>query len=176
MGSLPSRGLGGIAVGAATAVRDDTRLTVRGAIPARTPPRRVVFDRSSRLPLSHGLLQDASGALIVILGGAVPHSRQQELREAGVEVVVADGFDDALRQLGAAGIDSLLVEGGGRLAAAMLGAAVVDRIYQVQAPVWLGAGTPAWPGSDAMPIGAACRWRTVERRPLGDDTLIVMER
>jgi diaminohydroxyphosphoribosylaminopyrimidine deaminase/5-amino-6-(5-phosphoribosylamino)uracil reductase len=95
---------------------------------------------------------------------------------AGARVVIAETLESALEAMAAAGIDSLLVEGGGRLAGALLGANLVDRIYQVQSPLWLGGGVPAWSGLDDVTIDHAPRWRVVARQPLGDDTLIEMER
>jgi riboflavin biosynthesis pyrimidine reductase len=53
----------------------------------------------------------------------------------------------------------------------------VDRLYWVQAPVWLGsAGTPAFPDLPSAPLAEAARWTPVERRALGPDTLLVLDR
>jgi len=44
-------------------------------------------------------------------------------------------------------------------------------------PLWLGErGVPAVSGLASSPIAEASRWRVVERRPLGQDTLIVVDR
>jgi diaminohydroxyphosphoribosylaminopyrimidine deaminase/5-amino-6-(5-phosphoribosylamino)uracil reductase len=168
--------VGAIAVGATTALRDDARLTVRGAVTPRVAPVRVVFDRSGRLDAGWKMLADGCGTPIVILGTEVAPERQRDLARAGADVIVADEFPVVMRELAARGIDSLLAEGGGRLAGAMLQADVIDRIYQVQCPVWLGEGIAAWGGVTPVPMRSAHRWRTVERLPLGDDTLLVMER
>ena len=69
------------------------------------------------------------------------------------------------------------MEGGGRLAGALLREGLVDRFYWIQSPLWLGdAGTPATSGWQAPPLGGAERWTVVERRALGDDTLLVLDR
>jgi riboflavin biosynthesis pyrimidine reductase len=74
------------------------------------------------------------------------------------------------------GIESLLVEGGGRLAGSLLAAGCVDRFYHVETPCWLGdGGVPAFAGVPDAPIGAAPRWRVVERLALGSDTLLVAD-
>jgi len=53
----------------------------------------------------------------------------------------------------------------------------VDRLYLVIAPLWLGGeGVSAFPGLPGTAIEHAARWRTVERRALGDDTLLVLDR
>lgn len=74
-------------------------------------------------------------------------------------------------------MDSLLVEGGGRLAGALLEAGLVDRYYWIQSPVWLGdKGIPAFSGLAGTTLVEAERWSVVERRPLGQDTLLVVDR
>jgi diaminohydroxyphosphoribosylaminopyrimidine deaminase/5-amino-6-(5-phosphoribosylamino)uracil reductase len=102
--------------------------------------------------------------------------RREALRSRGVDVVEADGLAAQLRLLRARGIESLLVEGGGRLAGALLAAGLVDRFYHVETPCWLGdGGVPAFAGVPSAPIGEAPRWRVVERRALGPDTLLVLD-
>ena len=70
----------------------------------------------------------------------------------------------------------LLVEGGGRLAGALLERGMVDRYYWVQSPLWLGSrAVPAVVDLSSQPIARAERWTVVERRALGDDTLLVVD-
>jgi diaminohydroxyphosphoribosylaminopyrimidine deaminase/5-amino-6-(5-phosphoribosylamino)uracil reductase len=69
-----------------------------------------------------------------------------------------------------------MVEGGGRLAGALLAQGLVDRYYWVQSPLLLGEqGVPALTGVPSEPIARAERWAVVERRALGDDTLLVLD-
>lgn len=164
-------GFDAIAVGAETARRDDPALTVRGGVTPRREPRRVVFARESALPGGLRLLRDEGGrpAVVVRVGPAPgPGSAAPELS--------APDLSGALRALHTLGVESLLVEGGGRLAGALLAEGLVDRLYWVQAPLWLGEGVPAVAGLPAVPLGAAARWRVTERRPLGEDTLLVADR
>jgi diaminohydroxyphosphoribosylaminopyrimidine deaminase/5-amino-6-(5-phosphoribosylamino)uracil reductase len=103
--------------------------------------------------------------------------RAEALEALGLRVVRAGAPADALQQLWTAGITALLVEGGGRLAGALLDAGLVDRFHWIQAPLWLGErGVPAVSGLTSSPIAEASRWRVVERRPLGQDTLMVVDR
>ncbi len=82
-----------------------------------------------------------------------------------------------LRMLREAGIQSVLCEGGGALGAKLLADGLVDRFYWVQAPVWLGEGAvAAFPGVPAALLAEARRWVPVERRALGSDTLLVLDR
>jgi diaminohydroxyphosphoribosylaminopyrimidine deaminase/5-amino-6-(5-phosphoribosylamino)uracil reductase len=162
-----------VGAGAATVVADNARLTVRGRITPRIPPVRVVFDRSARLRADHAIFADATKVPVHVVHprGAIPVVGELD----GVTLVPADTLPEALAALKSMGIDSMLVEGGGRIAGAMLGEGLVDRVYQVQAPVWLGAGRPAWSGVRDRDLDTAIRWRIVDRRPLGEDTLLTVE-
>lgn len=168
-------GFDAIAVGGATAVADDPSLTVRGTVIPRVAPRRVVFAGRQGLPAGLRLLAPSAGspAMVVARGDAPGRSVWEQ---AGAETVEAESLLEGLHGLGKAGIRSLLVEGGGRLAGALLQAGVVDRCVLIQAPVFLGqAGVPAVSGLET-PLAEAERWLVVERKRLGDDTLVILDR
>lgn len=122
-----------IAVGIGTVLADDPLLTAR--IPDARQPVRVVFDRQARLPLDSHLLQtlDQSPVLVVI----APEADAAPLREAGAEILVADGIDAALAELGRREITSLFLEGGPTLAAAFADAGQVDEARVFVAPILL---------------------------------------
>ena len=171
-------GFDAIAVGVGTVRADDPRLTVRGtAVPAR-PPRRVVLDRRAELPLDSTVVRTARETpTIALLGRDARPEASAALQAAGVEVATADDAGEALAVLARHDISTLLIEGGGGVAGRMLEAELVDRLYLVVAPIWLGEeGVNAFPGLTGSAIEAAVRWRTVERRALGDDTLLVLDR
>lgn len=171
-------GFEAIAVGGGTARADDPSLTVRGAVQPVRPPLRVVLDRRAELPPASRLARTARETpTLALLGRDTPPATAAALRETGVEVGVADGPPEALAELSRRGVASVLVEGGGVAAGRMLEAGVVDRLYLVVAPLWLGEeGVSAFPGRPGQAIEDVARWRTVERRALGDDTLLVMDR
>jgi diaminohydroxyphosphoribosylaminopyrimidine deaminase / 5-amino-6-(5-phosphoribosylamino)uracil reductase len=171
-------GFDAIGVGGRTARADDPSLTVRGAVTPRVPPGRVIFDAAADLPGSLGLVRSASELpTFVVASRQAPAARLTALERAGVRVVAAPSLSEGLAALRAAGIGSLLVEGGGRLAGTLIGNGLCDRFYWIQSPVWLGdRGVPAVAGLPSEPIARAERWRTVERRVLGQDTLLVLDR
>jgi len=175
-------GFGAIAVGGRTVVADGAQLTVRGAVQPRIAPARIIFDRSGMLTAGHVLWEQAASVpVIVVVGSAVPLAARDALAERGARIVVADTLAAALAALGEAGIDSLLMEGGGRLAGALLRERLVDRVYQVQSPRWLGAGVPAWAGLGTPALADAARWRVLSATRMGEgpvdgDVVIEMER
>jgi len=122
-----------IAVGIGTALADDPLLTARA--PQARQPIRVVFDRRARLPLESQLLRtlDDSPVLVVV----APEADASALRDAGAEIVVADGIGPALAELGRRGIASLFLEGGPTLAAAFADADEIDQARVFVAPVLL---------------------------------------
>src|SRR2546427_4750968 len=164
-----------IAVGGTTALKDDPQLTVRGPITPRRAPVRVVFDRRAMLNETVHLVSTAR--LVPNRGMLPPHAPVAsvlQLGRGGDRVSRATALADGLRMLRAAGIHSLLCEGGGALGAKLLAEGLVDRLYWIQAPVWLGEGAvPAFPGVPAAPLPEAPRWIPVERRAMGPDTLLV---
>lgn len=171
-------GFDAIGVGGHTARFDDAALTVRGVLRPRREPRRVVFTRHGDLPPTSRLVQTAGTIPTILVTEAhKPSARQAALELAGVQIMRADTLAEALERLKSAGIASMLVEGGGRLAGALLAQGLVDRYYWVQSPVWLGAtGIPAISGLPGTSLVEAERWTTVERRALGQDTLLVVDR
>jgi diaminohydroxyphosphoribosylaminopyrimidine deaminase/5-amino-6-(5-phosphoribosylamino)uracil reductase len=169
-------GYDAIGVGRRTAVRDDPQLTVRGDVEPRVPPARVVFAGRGEVRSSLRCLDPSvPGRAIVVTHPDVAVLRNAALPDH-VTVLSAVTPADALAGLRAEGIQSLLVEGGGTMVGNLLEADVVDRVYSVTAPVWLGQGTPAWGRRRPAPLGAAPRWETIERRALGPDTLVVADR
>jgi diaminohydroxyphosphoribosylaminopyrimidine deaminase/5-amino-6-(5-phosphoribosylamino)uracil reductase len=169
-----------VVVGIGTALADDPLLTARMEGATRQP-RRIVFDSEARLPLESQLARGAPDEeLTVIVSRAAPRLATDALEAAGADVVVATGENEparvrnALVQLGAAGITSILLEGGPHLAGAFLDAGEVDEIRLFLAPVVLGGSTARDPleGEGAERIVEATRALTLECDRIGGDVLI----
>jgi diaminohydroxyphosphoribosylaminopyrimidine deaminase/5-amino-6-(5-phosphoribosylamino)uracil reductase len=142
-----------VMVGAGTAVQDDPRLDVRLPGLAAVQPLRVVLDSRLRLPETHDLVARAREHPSLIFAGPLADSaRSDSLRAAGAEVMglaaEEDGsglsLSEALSRLAERGVTRLLVEGGGKLAAALLRADLVDRLVVFRAGKVIGGdGIPA---------------------------------
>jgi len=136
-----------IAVGIGTVLADDPLLTARDIEGARQPLR-VVFDRGARLPLGSQLLRTLDVSPVLAVVG--PEADAAALRDAGAEILVADGIVSALADLGRRGITSLFLEGGPALAGAFAAAGEIDESRVFVAPVLLGGGeriAPSDPGA-----------------------------
>jgi diaminohydroxyphosphoribosylaminopyrimidine deaminase/5-amino-6-(5-phosphoribosylamino)uracil reductase len=169
-----------VAVGIGTALADDPQLTAR--VPGvDRQPRRVVFDSTARLPLDSRLVQSAGDVpTIVVCTRAADRAATQPLESAGVEVIRVQGSTDsqricdALDQLGEREVQSLLLEGGPRLAGAFFDAGEIDEFHAFVAPLVAGGhrARAAIAGEGVDRIGAAARAAAVEVERIGDDVLI----
>ena len=171
-------GFDAVAVGGRTALHDDPRLTARGPIVPRVSPLRILFEGAEPLPASLTSIRTAGAVptLIVTTIGRFDATAAR-LSSTPVKILAADSLPEALGALRRRGVESLLVEGGGRLAGALLREGLVDRFYRIESPMWLGAtGIPATAGWNLAALDEAERWVVVERRGLGEDTLLVLDR
>ncbi len=170
-----------ILVGIETVLSDDPSLTARPGGGRGQDPLRVVLDSTLRLPVTARLLsQESEAQTWVFCSKKADADRRRTLIEAGAVVVeVKDdprgGLDLAavLDLLGQREINSLLVEGGGRIHAAFLNGDLYDQACIFVAPLFLGAeGLPVVGelGLDRLEQGKRF---TVERvRRLGPDVMI----
>jgi diaminohydroxyphosphoribosylaminopyrimidine deaminase/5-amino-6-(5-phosphoribosylamino)uracil reductase len=144
-----------ILVGGETVRRDDPSLTVRVPRGWWRQPRKLVWTRAGELPRH----------LCVWADPAHP----PECVQAGS----AAEWQALLLRLGASGVTSLLVEGGGELAAACLRAGVVDKVAFFIAPRLLGGrgSRPAVGGENPRGLADALPLVDTSVRRLGDDYL-----
>ncbi len=170
----------GIAVGAATVLADDPRLDVRLA--RGVDPLPFVFDPRLRLASAGRSFHLLRPGVVFLHTARASKRARAALTKSGAEALELpdDGsggidLDAALMQLGARGLRSLMVEGGGRLVGAFVAARCWQQLWLYQAPVLLGEGRPAIAGVEWPSVRAAPRLRVVRRRTLGPDQLNVCE-
>ncbi|MGH7026701.1 RibD family protein [Brevundimonas sp.] len=155
-----------ILVGVETVLADDPELTVRLPDYAGAHPLRVVLDSRLRTPATAKV---ASGhTLILTTASAHPVGQAQV-----VAVAAEDGrpaIAAVLEALTARGVGSLLIEGGGRVAASFLRAGVVDAIEWFRAPILLGGeGRPCVASLALAKLADAPKFRRLGVEPVGDD-------
>lgn len=170
-----------ILVGIDTVLADNPYLTARPGRGRGHDPLRVILDSTLRLPLTaHILSQESKARTLVYCGNKAAPGHRRVLVEAGAEVVeVKDhpqgglNLAEVLDDLGRREINSLLVEGGGRVHAAFLKSGLYDQACIFVAPLFLGAdGLPVVGELGLDRIEQGKRF-TVERvRRLGPDVMI----
>ena len=171
-----------IMVGTGTVLADDPQLTCRLPGLAHRSPVRVVVDRHLRIPPSMRLISDAGvvPSWILTLPSA-DATRRQALLGAGATVIDMDpgpngngSLAAALAALSERGITRLLVEGGGRLAAAFARADLIDRLVWVHAPMLIGGGgIPAIAEFGLEVLAKAPSFERLSAETTGNDVLTV---
>jgi len=167
-----------VLVGAGTVRADDPRLTCR--VPGgRDPVRVVLAGPRLDLPPRAQLLRPGGPPTWVVTTTAADPPRSARLARAGVEVITVPGrrgraaFGDVARALGARGLTTLLVEGGGEVAASALRAGVVDRLVLFVAPTLLGGDArPAIGALDVARVADAVGLRDVTVGRAGRDLVV----
>ncbi len=167
----------GVMVGSGTALADDPALSARKAGRVVHRPTRVLVDSRLRVPVTAKLYRGAPATPTLVL--ARRGARGATARQAAGARVLAvraarPGIDLArgLEVLGTEGLTHLLVEGGGKLAAALLRARLVDELLWIQAPLLLGGdGRPGLGELGFDRLSEAIRLADVTRRALGPDLL-----
>jgi diaminohydroxyphosphoribosylaminopyrimidine deaminase/5-amino-6-(5-phosphoribosylamino)uracil reductase len=168
-----------VMVGVGTVLADDPDLTCRIDGYTARPQPRIVADSHLRTALTARIVATAARTPTWILHrDGADANRIAALTDAGVTCVEVAGDEvgispgAALTALGDAGLTSILLEGGARLAAAMLRAGVVDRLALYQAPALIGGdGIPAVQAMGVAVLDAMKRFKLVSRTRLGEDTL-----
>jgi len=162
-----------ILVGVETVLADDPRLTVRlpdteaGVRIQKADPLRVVLDSRLRTPPFARLAK--AGTLIITT------REPQAVGEAEVVQVAGDAqnrptIEAILALLYERGVRNLMIEGGGRVAAAFVTAGVVDAIDWFRAPILLGGdGRPGVAALSLARLANAPKFRRLAVEALGDD-------
>ncbi|WP_298725211.1 bifunctional diaminohydroxyphosphoribosylaminopyrimidine deaminase/5-amino-6-(5-phosphoribosylamino)uracil reductase RibD [uncultured Ferrovibrio sp.] len=169
-----------IMVGSNTALQDDPELTCRLPGLPKRPPVRIILDGRLRLSLTARMVVTAKQVPTwLITREDVNATRRRAFEDCGVEVIAVEpdeaGFPDlrqALEQIAQRGVTRILVEGGGRLAASLVRADLVDRMIWFRSPSIIGGdGLPSIAAFGVDAVGEAPRWRRMRSDILDDDLL-----
>ncbi len=168
-----------VMVGIGTALADDPRLDCRLPGLADRSPVRIVVDSRARLPLTSRLVRTARETPTWLLTLAGQDARHRAFADAGVEVIEvtpdADGNLDLVvgaGALGGRGLTRVLVEGGGRLAAGLLRAGLIDRLVWFRAARLIGGdGLPATEAFGVDRLDEAPAYRRIAVVEVGDDVM-----
>jgi diaminohydroxyphosphoribosylaminopyrimidine deaminase / 5-amino-6-(5-phosphoribosylamino)uracil reductase len=173
-----------VLVGAETVRKDNPSLLARTEPAPAKQPARVVVTTRLEIPPDAKMFADIPTAPVIVF--SVP--RASPARHAIIEAMGAriepvetgpGGVDMAavLKRLSGLGFGSVLVEGGGRIAASLIDIGAVDRIEWFRAPIVLGGeGRPALADLSYDALADAPRFKRVALRELGPDVWESYER
>jgi diaminohydroxyphosphoribosylaminopyrimidine deaminase/5-amino-6-(5-phosphoribosylamino)uracil reductase len=164
-----------VLVGAGTLRADDPALSVRGLGITRQPVR-IVVSRAVKLPLTSQLAQTARQSPVWICHGAEADVADWlALGAVSLPCAVRAGQvepEAMMQALASAGITRVFCEGGGMLAASLLGAGLVDDLVVMTAGCAIGAeGTPALAAMGIGRLADAPRFALHDLARLGDDVM-----
>jgi diaminohydroxyphosphoribosylaminopyrimidine deaminase / 5-amino-6-(5-phosphoribosylamino)uracil reductase len=166
-----------IMVGVGTVIKDDPQLTCR--ISGGKDPIRIVVDSNLRIPLHAALFNAHSKAKTMIATCCPDSAKVAAVAAHGAEVIACAGrsgkvdLNHLFGQLGAMGIQSILLEGGSHLAGAALRAGLIDRLMIFIAPKLVaGVGMGLFAGQGVALMGDALRLEDVTVRRVGADILV----
>ncbi|OGF57357.1 MAG: riboflavin biosynthesis protein RibD [Candidatus Fraserbacteria bacterium RBG_16_55_9] len=167
-------------VGIGTVLQDDPQLTVRRV--SGRDPMRIVLDSKGRIPLQASVLHLKSEAPTVLATCDMPAEKEHKLKEKCGNLKIwrlpanEEGHVDLrvlLKKLGAAQIDSLLIEGGSTVAEAFLRERLLDKFMVIIAPKIIGGRDVPTPvgGKGAERIEQAFRLKDCSFYAVGPDVV-----
>ena len=168
-----------VLVGSGTATTDDPELTVRlDPPPARQPVRMVVDSRGALGPNAKLFRTLDKGPVVIATREDTDLDAAGWPERDGVQYWMLPPEEPEgsvsltafLDMAGEAGIRSVLVEGGGRIAAAFVRAGLVDRLEWFRAPILLGAeGRPCMGDLGLEKLAEAPQFKRTSSQTLGPD-------
>lgn len=171
-----------ILIGSGTAAADDPSLTTRLTGRAGRDPLRVIIDSELKMKPTAKMLRQASKAStwIFCAADAINEKAAKELAAAGAVIKKVGrqkddrlALSEVLAELGRCQINSVLVEGGGRIHSSLLSDALADEAYFFHAPILLGNdGIAVVDGLGLTSVRDAIRLCDIEYRRYGDDMLL----
>lgn len=131
-----------VMVGVDTVIADNPELTVRH-VRGRNPLR-IVVDSNLRTPENAKLLSSQLASNTIIATRSSDRNRQRPFLQKGATILVCEGendrvsLPDLMKKLGERGVQSILLEGGSRLAGGMLQNGLIDELVIFIAPKIIG--------------------------------------
>lgn len=169
----------GILVGIGTVKEDNPMLNCR--IEEGVDPVRIICD--SRLSIAENMqcniIKTAKEIKTIVAYVKATEEKKKALDEAGIILVQAGDKETIdlkllLKKIGEMGIDSILVEGGGKIHGSFLEENLVNKVYAYIAPKLVGGATAKTPigGKGFEKMEAARKLKDVQIEQLGEDILV----
>ena len=170
-----------IMAGVGTVLADDPLLTCR--MEGGKNPVRVICDSHLRTPVDSRIVRTAREVPTILAAAAPPPERRKALEDAGCQVWDLPGpegrvdLNALMDRLGARGIDSVLLEGGGELNWAALHSGIVQKVQAYIAPKLFGGAAAKSPiaGLGVETPAQAVRLVRTTVTQIGEDFLLESE-
>nr|WP_319491398.1 bifunctional diaminohydroxyphosphoribosylaminopyrimidine deaminase/5-amino-6-(5-phosphoribosylamino)uracil reductase RibD [uncultured Desulfobacter sp.] len=169
-----------ILIGSGTLHADNPSLTARIEGKQTRDPARIILDTRLTIPEDAKVVtQKSSAPTIIVTGPDCDPTKIQRLQDRGGQVIECRVFEnfldlnDLMLKLRNLCITSLLIEGGGRVAASALAAGIVNKVCYFVAPKMMGGndGIPVFNGMGPERIKDVFELTRVSTRQFGSDML-----
>lgn len=174
-----------VLVGKKTVIADDPALNVRDVARGRNPMRAVIDSNLTISKKSRIFRADTGGSTVVFCNESAAAKAEKEDSGAsngaykllGVKTESDSNFLDmhaVLNQLASLGVNSVLCEGGGQLAASLLHNGLIDEVHWILAPKIIGDldASPSVAERKPVHLADATQLYNVRHYPLGEDVLL----
>ncbi len=165
-----------IMVGVDTILMDNPQLTVRH-IKGKNPVR-VIVDTRLRTPESVSVLSSDNSTRTIIATCETNPRVHKRYELQGATIIVCEEYDgrvmmkDLLGKLGRYGVQTVLLEGGSRLAGDMLANGLIDECIFFYAPKLVGNGFAPFAITGVDKMDEAFRMKIVSIGMIGDDAIV----
>ena len=168
-------------MGVNTVAKDNPELTARLEGVKTRNPVRIVMDSRGRIPANARVLDIGKERRTIIAATEeLSEEKQRYLEDKGAEIIITDKKDgkvhirQLMEELYKKGIDSMLLEGGGTVAASFIEEGLIDKVAFFIAPVIIGGSTAPTPvmgsGVDFIKDGYKLKYQRVST--FGQDILV----
>ena len=170
-----------ILVGLNTVEKDDPELTARLEGVENINPIRIIMDSRGRIPADAKVLRiEKDKRTIIATTENMCEEKQKYLEDKGAELIITDNKEgkvnirQLMEKLYQKGIDSILVEGGGTVAASFLEEGYIDKVSFFIAPIIIGGSTAPTPvmGSGVSFIRDGYKLKYQRVSTFGQDILV----
>jgi diaminohydroxyphosphoribosylaminopyrimidine deaminase/5-amino-6-(5-phosphoribosylamino)uracil reductase len=167
-----------ILIGINTLLSDDPVLTIRNS---KRQPFKVIVDTQLKAPLTAKIFTSLSpGKAIIATTMRSSRIKERALRDKGAGIIRVGSISNRvdlkalMKQLLLMGIGSVLVEGGGEIAASLLEKRLIDKLYLFIAPILIGGrDAPCSIGGDGVAkISQALKFTDLKLKRIGKDLLV----
>lgn len=170
-----------IMVGIGTVLKDNPNLNTRLEDTSCIDPIRIIVDTKCKIPLDANVINIKSNARTIVATTKLAcKDKLKSLKDKGVEIIITPLKNDhvdlkyLLKTLGDAGIDSILLEGGGELNFSALQENIVDKVVTFISPKIIGGSLSKTPvgGNGIEFMKDAINLDNISLKRFGEDIML----